>query len=385
MRSSEIKRLYLLPVALPVMLSLSSAAHAYSFDVDIDKNPATEETFEIYGKVRLSVDYGDSDLGSTPENKSSGLTDGSIGLSSNTTLFGIRGSYALENDPYTIVWQLETKFNPDTDGGDTLGTRDTFLGVKTPVGLFRAGHMDTPFKAMGIRNSLFVATAADPMAILGKSSVSGARLDLRAQNALKWDHAIQGLTVSALYSFDGQRGTEGSSDRFIDTNEDDVYSMSLGYKLGPVMLMGAYENWADAFGGSIDAWRVGARYTSGPITAGAIFGDIDTDDSVAGGSLSRSEYGAYLSYNVTQRTSVAGQWMHADESDIAEGGDDANQYSIGIFHKLSKPLTLHAVATMTDNSANGRYGTADFAHGDRVATVDGGSPYVVSVGAEFQF
>jgi predicted porin len=393
MNPLRINNLRIVAIGLPVILSLSSAAQAYSLiqyenlpeNADMDNNEATVEELEIYGTVRLSIDYGNSDLGSAPEDKSAGLTDGSVGLSSNTTTFGVRGSYALEDVPYTFVWQLEQKYRPDTDGGYTLGTRDTYLGVKTSAGLFRFGHMSTPFKLMGLRNSLFVTTAADPMAILGKSSVSGARLDLRAQNALKWDYSFQGVQVSALYSLDGQRGSEGSSDSYIDNNDDGVYSVNLGYDAGPVRLMGAYENWADAFGGDISAWRIGARYNAGPIMMGVIYGDIDTDDTVVSGSLSRSEYGAYLSYKVAPKMSVAAQWMHADESELAAGDDDANQYSLGVFYAPYKPLTFHAVTTMTDNSDNGRYSTADYAHGDEVATVDGGSPYVFSVGAQLKF
>lgn len=385
MRYKSIKCLSVSSAITVLALAVPATATAYSFDVDIDNNSATKETFEIYGTVRLSADYGDSDLGSAPENKSSGLTDGSFGISSNTTILGLRGSYALEEKPYSVVWQVEQVFRPDTDGGETFGTRDTFLGVKTPVGLFRVGHLDTPFKVMGLRNALFVTTVADPMAILGKSSQSGVRLDLRAQNAIKWDHSFNGLEVSALYSLDGQRGDEGSTDAYIDNSDDGVFSLSLGYKLGPVMMMGAFEDWTDAWGGGISAWRTGARYNSGPITLGAIYGNIDADDEVAGGSLSRSEYGAYLSYKLTPKVSVAGQWMHADESDLALGNDGADQYSVGVHYFPFGRLILHAVATITDNDDHGKYGSADFAHGDRIATVAGGSPRAVSVGAQLSF
>ncbi|ASK33970.1 hypothetical protein CEK62_06010 [Alcanivorax sp. N3-2A] len=162
-------------VGLPSMLLLASNAYAVSFPVNLDSDEQTAETFEIYGKVRLSVDYADSDLGGAEENKSIGLTDGSVGLSSNTTIIGFRGSYAVKEQPYTVVWQVEQNFNPDTATDDTWSNRDTFLGVETPLGLFRVGLMDIPFKRAGLANTIFVTTVGDPFAILGKSSQNGSR------------------------------------------------------------------------------------------------------------------------------------------------------------------------------------------------------------------
>ncbi|MFL1456240.1 porin [Marinobacter sp. GN3S48] len=375
----------ILPLAFTGLTVLSVPVAAYEIDIDIDQNPETRETLELYGVIRLSVDYADSDLGDTPEDQSIGLTDGSVGLSSNTTLFGLRGSYGLADEPYKVVWQLEQKFNPDNDGGDTLGTRDTFLGLQTPVGLFRAGHMDTPYKRMGLNSTIYSSTVGDPHAIIGKSSQSPARLDLRAQNAIQWNHGVGGFQLAALYSMDGQRSLEDTSDRFIDNNDGDLYSLSASYALKNLTFMGTYENWSEAFGGEIKAWRAGIKYQGTRTTVGAMYGDIDTDLSAAAGTLSREEYAVFARYKLTPRFLIGTQWARAGESDFALGDDGADQYSVGAYYLPYRPVALHVVATMTDNDDNGRYGTADYAHGDRVSTVRGGSPFALSVGAQYSF
>lgn len=366
-------------------LSFSSTALAYSVETDFDNDPATKETLDVYGTLRLSIDYADSDLGNAPEDPSIGLTDGGMSLSSNTSIIGVRGSYALADEPYTVLWQLEEKVYPDSDGEDTFRTRDTFLGVKTPAGLFRFGHLNTPFKEMGLRNQIFVTTVGDPFAILGKSSQSKARLDLRADNAVKWDFRAGGFQMSTLYSFGDTPGNNDTEKFYADDNDKQIISTSLRYAIGPVALMGAYDRHSEAYGGLIEGWRVGLRFKSGGFLAGAIYGDIDTDDNVLGGSLARSEYGAYIQQHIVPQVSVGAQWMHADESELPLGDDGADQYSLGTYYNPFSRLYLHVVGTITKNDTNGRYGTADFGHGDRVSTVRGGSPFALSVGAQYSF
>lgn len=380
----------------PLLLVFGTPAMAVDLNVDLDDNDATAETMEIYGTVRLSLDYGDSDLGDVPEDKSRGLTDGSFGVSSNTTIIGFRGSYSFQNAPITAIWQMEQAFRPDTGAGDTFTARDSFLGVETTAGRFRVGIMDTPFKSQGLANSMYVTTAADPYAIRGKSSISGARLDLRAKNSLYWDGEFAGLKLAVQYGADqdvaypqpdegaARTGTFG----FIDDNDGDMYSLSAGYAIAGVNLSAAWVDWSELYGGGVEAWRVGANYTAGPVKVGAIYGDIDTDPEVAAGSLSRSEYGVYAQYAIVPTTMVGVQWMHADESDFGDsiGADDsADQFSVGLYQVIFPRLLVHAVATTTLNEEAGAYGSADYAHGDRVATVPGGEPTVFSVGAQYSF
>ncbi|MCE7522031.1 porin [Alloalcanivorax xenomutans] len=378
---------------LSALFVISSPAWAANIPVNFDKDSETKETLEIYGKVRLSLDYADSDLGDAPESPSKGLTDGSLGLSTNTTIIGFRGSYGIKDQPYTVVWQLEQNFDPDTDAKDTLANRDTFLGIKTPAGLFRVGRMDTPFKRTGIGNSLYVTTVGDPMAILGQSSAVSGRLDLRGANSLYWNGELAGVKLAAQYALDQDSGKytlpDGSSAQgtkdYIDDNESDMYSVSAAYTLSGFTLSSAYIKYSEIYGGEVEGWRAGLRYKTDRLTLGGIYENIDTDDTVASGSLSRSAYGLYASYRILPRTTVGAQWMHADESDLAAGDDGADQFTLAVYQQVFKPLRVYFAATTTKNDDNGQYRSGDYAHGDKIATVPGGDPMAVSVGAEFVF
>lgn len=388
-------------VALAGAFAVSSPAVAFTMDVNLDGNDATAETLEIYGTARLSLDYADSDLeSSAQEDASAGLVDGAVSLSANTSLFGVRGSYQIEDSPYKVIWQMEQSIRPDTGSGDTFEPRNTFLGVDTPAGVFRAGILDTPFKEMGLGHTLYNTTAADPHAIIGASSKSPMRLDLRATNALSWTKDLSGVKLTAMYGLGQQK--EGLEEiRLPDDNDSSMYSLGASYDLNGLVLSTAYVNYDNVYGGEVDAWRAGAKYTVGDLAVGVIYGDIDADADVGvapvhpllgtkldSGSLSRAEYGAFAQYSIARGTMIGAQWMHADKSELGKrfGIDDsADQYSLGVYQAFSKDLLVHAVATKTVNDDAGAYGSAAYAHGDRISTVAGASPVVLSVGVQYSF
>lgn len=373
---------------LPLMLAIGAPAMAATIATEFDGDDSTNETLELYGIMRLSVDYGDSDLNGAPENKGSGLTDGGLGVSSNSTLLGFRGSYGLKDSPYKLSWQIEQQINLDNNSGtETWSSRDTFLGIQTPVGLFRAGLMDTPFKSVGAANSLFSTTIGDARTILGRASSAGSSLDLRGSNAIHWSHTLAGMQVAVQYAADqesidydgGKRGTHG----FVDDNDGSAISASLSYGLNGLTVSAAYAHYEEIYGGQVDAWRTGLKYQLGAATIGGIFENIDADDNVAAGRLSRTAYGLYGQYRVLPKTTVGLQWMHANESDF--GDDSADQLTLGLYHTLMPKLTTYVMASTTRNDDKGRYQVAGFAHGDKVATVDGGDPFAFSVGAQYSF
>ncbi|ASK33969.1 hypothetical protein CEK62_06005 [Alcanivorax sp. N3-2A] len=218
-------------------------------------------------------------------------------------------------------------------------------------------------------------------------------MDLRGSNSLYWNGEVGDVKLAVQYALDqnkvaydqpGGDVNEGNQG-FIDDNDGDMFSASAGYDLGPVTLTAAYANYSEIYGGEVEAWRAAAKYTAGAAKMGVIFENIDTDSDVAGGSLSRSAYGLFAQYRLLPKTTVGAQWMHADESDQAGGDDEADQFSLGLYQQIFPRLKVYTLATTTRNGDNGKYRTADYAHGDKVATVAGGDPFAVSVGAEFVF
>lgn len=324
---------------------------------------------EIYGTMRVSADYINVDA---PDG------GGGLGVSSNTSLFGLRGALPVDEN-YTALYQIEQTIYTDETGGD-LATRDTFLGVDTPMGKVMVGYMDSPYKYMGLVFSSYTTTAADPHAILGAASSGGSpRLDLRGRNAIQYrgqlgEKVFMRLMYSAGYVED---------DYGRDDNDTDMYSASLRWKASPGLQLGAayvrYADWA-GIGARIDGYRLGARYSVGRLTLKALFESTDSDKVAA---ISRDAYGLGAEYGLTAKTRLGVQWVHADQSDV--GDDAADRYVLALIHDISKRLSLHAVAATTQNDSAASYRITDYGHGDKVNTVAGGDPSVFSVGATLRF
>ena len=95
----------------------------------------------LYG--RLNVNAERITLGGTT---ASDAFAGNQRVSANSSRFGLRARKTFED--ITIFGQIETGVSADT-GGDTIASRDTFVGLEGGFGKLRIGKMDTPFKEMG--------------------------------------------------------------------------------------------------------------------------------------------------------------------------------------------------------------------------------------------
>lgn len=364
---------------LMALLPLSvQAADIQVLEDVIHPEQAIKKKMELYGALRMSVDYVDSDVTDAQADTSPLLSDGGIGVSSNTTMIGFRGEVPYSED-FKFLWQYEQQVDmDDTDGNDVWTTRDSFLGLGTPIGTFLVGRINTPFKNMGVSYlGYFNTTVADTHAILGAPSAgAGGRLDLFGSNSLNWKFRLAGVNVALQYAAD-QAGSVNSA----DDNDRDSSSIWLDWKRGGLQLSSAYIHYSDfATTGSLDAWRVFAKYKFSVFTLGAIYEDISPDNFA---SLDREAYGLQALYTVAPRWNLAAQWNHAEESEV--GDDEADQYSVGVFHSLSDSVLLHAMYTVTQNGDNAAYRGVDYAHGDKVGTLAGNDPWALSVGAQLKF
>lgn len=356
--------------ALPVLLAGLTPVLAGAI-------PLADEKLEIYGALRLSVDYADSDLGDTPENPPAGLVDGGHSLSTNTSVLGLRGRQTLSNR-YDLVWQVEQNIDPDSPRDRGIGNRDTFAGFDTPAGLIRFGIMDTPYKRNGIRMTRFTSTVADPQAIIGRGGGGNPRLSLRAENAMRWDKKFLDKRLQlALQYGAGQQDTDGVT----DNNDSNMWSGAAIWRQDGLVASVAYADWSELYaGGDVSGLNGGLNYRFGPVTVGAVFDRLKADEVLF---LNRDAWGGFVTWDLRRDFTLGAQWMHADESDA--GDDEADQYSVvGTWH-AAPALDLYVAATTTVNQGSGLYRTADYAHGDRINTVSGGDPSAVSLGMAFKF
>ncbi|WP_092510420.1 porin [Afipia sp. GAS231] len=205
-----------------------------------------------------------------------------LGISSNTSSFGIRVRHNLA--PYgwegmSVVAQLESQVDIASAPTEraAFGTRDSFLGVEGAWGAIKAGKTDTPYKKATASMDPFSRTLGDYNSIMGNTGGDNrAEFDWRMNHAVWYESPIwNGFQLSALAS-PGQNyakdnsdysygdlfqcngaSTRGSGSNFpgtggavagnlggngcTDGSFGNAYSASLTYKNGPWMAIAAYE------------------------------------------------------------------------------------------------------------------------------------------------
>ena len=361
--------------ALPVV---SQGAAVQVLDQVTNPEGAIHEPLEVYGALRLSVDYSDADVSADEADADPLLSDGDLSVSSNTSMIGFRGEVPLDNR-YMFLWQYEQQVDiDDDDPGDVWTTRDSFLGLQSPAGTFLVGQVNTPFKNMGVQYlGFFNTTNADSHAILGAAANgSGARLDLLGANSLNWKIKKGDVSLALQYAADQQ-----GSIKSVDDNDRASYSGWLRWNPGVLDVNAAFIRYSDFFGtGELDAYRGSLRYRMGPVTVSGLYEDVRPENFAP---FDREAYGLQLFYTLVPRWTLAAQWNHAEESEA--GDDDADQYSLGVFHALNDRVLLHAMATTTENGENAAYKGVDYAHGDKLATLANRDPWSVSLGAQLKF
>ncbi len=335
---------------------------------------------EFYGVLHLSLDYLDSDVSNNvaKQNDDDRLTDGEFGLSSNISRVGLRGEQAVAPD-LTVIYQLEQTVNLDGSDGDSLTTRNSFLGLRGRYGELLAGRYDTLFKLVGTRYSLLNDTVADRGAIIGAASGVGNVLDRRAENMMLW-RASQGLWRWAFqFSADSQRSSGN-----VDNNDRKLLGGSLTWQGASQSATLAHEHHSDLAGGKIDATRLGLQHRQGALIANLILERVRHDLDAGGhGLLDRSAVAVNLGWQRADYLWIV-QLMQALDN---PGADDSGalKVSLGVEKQLAQSLKTYLVYTQTDNDENAAYQGVDGTHGDELATTVGNSPQALSAGLRYAF
>lgn len=342
----------------------------------------------VYGQLNLSVDYMDSGISKAEEAPDNKLSAGSFGISSNSSLFGLKGELDSGLERLKVMYQIEQGITADGEDGDTLSTRNTFLGVRylnsdqTSTELL-GGYHDTLGKLVTAK-TLFKVNVADYAAILGAGANSGSKFDKRVANMALGRYStttsMGKLVLAAQVSADTD--DKNSKDKIDDTHNS-FHALGFNWSKGAFELAAGYDHWNN-FGQNngrdedADLLRAALIWKSGVWTAIGLaenlryFGDLDR--KVWGGQLGYTE-GAW---------SWAGQWLHANDYRHSHA-TGANMISVSAQRKLSEPLAVFAVATTTRNDANASFQAVDGGHGDELAAGVGTAPYALSFGAVLKF
>ena len=171
--------------------------------------PAAMAEATAYGVMHLSYDRV-NDGASTNASKTNQLN-------SNRSHLGFRGSESIGGD-MSAIWQIESLISVDDAGidtnddgvddtGNTLATRNTYLGLKSDsMGTLKAGKHDTPYK-MATRNlDVFKETSADNRSLMGGGH------DARLSNILLYTSpSMGGFSVAAATVFGAESATSGDT------------------------------------------------------------------------------------------------------------------------------------------------------------------------------
>ncbi len=305
----------------------------------------------VYGQLHYSIDSIDYDSGVSGSIEGTGMDslaagyDGS-GVNSHNSRFGIKGSEDLGNG-LSAVFQMEFSIDGDDLGG-VSNNRNTYVALAGNWGVAGIGQVDTPYKSSTASLELFSEQVGDYNQLYFD--------DIRAQDAVfymspNWNgfsfvaavvlpsssndaDGIEATSLSATYSngpFFATLAYEALSGEYVD----DIYSTANG---ATAVVDGLVTNDWD-----YDKWRLGLGYTANGFHVGFIYEDRDLDKFDDGKSWQLS--GSYTAGNNTFKIA------YGQAEDMVRGGtigspvlwaNDAEQWSIGLDHKLSTRTTVYA-------------------------------------------
>ncbi len=265
---------------------------------------------EVYGQVNLSLDGTDDGIESRTD------------LYDNESRVGVRGVHALGRGH--AFFQLEA--GVDAASGDSeVRIQDSFVGIQGGLGLLRAGHFDTPMKAMGQNVDLFAnqlgsarnltrnqfedAAATDP----------GRGFDESIRNGVHYRTPPLGnWVIDVHYGVGGDRSDQGEDD------DEDVLSMALSYGHG-----GMYLGWAREEAEQRRADRFAWGYEANAVRAVALYQRAhDPDDTVWGVGL------RYRPGSTAYRIQYYRLAAEAEER-------DAEQWAVGVELELSPNFSFY--------------------------------------------
>ncbi|KAB7623173.1 porin [Alkalilimnicola sp. S0819] len=352
---------------------LITASLLLSLPVSAPALQVIDEKLEIYGKLNVAI------AGFDPDASGEG-TD--FVVSSNSSRLGFKGIYGL-NERFSVLYQIEQGVDLTDSSDDFWSTRNSFVGLRGPMGDVLVGYHDTPFKQLRGKFLTFGDTVGDHRALIGASAQFGSKMDTRGKNALYWRKSFfEQLQLGAMYSADQQNN--GSR----DDNDHDMYSVSALWTPGNFSLGLAYEEYSAldidkavaTEGDKVSGYRLGAGYDFGRVRVGALYEDYDAGD--AGEStytLNRAAYGAHVALKLTGKATLKAQWLHAEDYGNVDDSS-ADMYAVGGEYKIHPSTTVYAVYTQTRNGEAARYQGVDGGHGDELKTTLGGDPRAIALG-----
>lgn len=263
----------------------------------------------FYGKANVSLQAADEGDGNNME------------VVSNASRLGIKGSELLQDSGFEVIYQAEFEAYFDGDnGGNTLGQRNIFIGMKTGYGTLKAGKFDTPLKESQNKVDLFNDMEGDIKAVLTPN-------DTRANDIVNY------ISPTFLGAFTASLAYIPSENETID----DAASASLAFDQSGLFLAAAYD--MNVGVEDEEVVRVVAQYTIGSLQLGGLyeFAEVDGQDDSKDGAL------VSLQYTVDK---LALKLQHG-WSDLQL--EDGMSTSLGVDYALTKNFKVFTYYTLNES------------------------------------
>lgn len=264
----------------------------------------------VYGKANVSLQNADEEVSGSK-----------VELVSNASRIGLKGSEEV-NSSLKVIYQFEyqTEVDDGTNGSQTFGQRNIFIGLQGSAGTIMGGHFDTPTKVAQEKVDLFNDLEGDINQIF--------KGEIRASNI------VQYVTPASWGAFT-------SSVAYVTKETDGVdngVSVSVAYNTPVVYVAVAVDQDVEAEG--VDLVRAVARLVFGPVQLGVLAEQYENDNTGA------DEDGAFVSalWNLNDKWALKGQYGQSDVK-MADG----ESTSIGLDYKMTKAATLYSYVTSVEN------------------------------------
>jgi predicted porin len=378
---------------------------------------APSPLIEIYGTLVPYLEYAAA-TGSTAPGHTGGASQ--VGAAAYTGLdvrarpvldvgtsnIGFRGGIELTDD-LAVTWQVESGLQFDgTPVANTIGSRNSSIGLTGSWGTAFVGSWDTPYKWSAVTsvNPIRAGFISDYNGILSgpgfgvatvqtqQGRVNGAAdaaFERRIGNSLQyWSPTYQGVFVRLAYSlFEGRTPDTGA----VPSIKPSIFSGAIGYDRGPLKLRYAFELHRDYFGmtpqgGSMadtptnrHATDLGHRFIASytnpqpgfETRAVGVFEYLsyDNDDTNAVGIKSHARPAYYL---LVDQTLMAKHHVYAAFGQALPGscsfvpgvttsctteGLGANMVALGYVYRLSKDTDFYAAGYRITNDASASFST----------------------------
>lgn len=315
----------------------------------------------LSGNVKGGLAFTKYSDGATGNGNSTSLDDGS-------SRFIISGSEDLGGGMRGI-FMIDTRFRVE-EGGGTLASGNTFVGLAGNWGSFRMGRLDTYYgfgtDEYGARATALQASNISILSWVGGVATPAIAAATRINNVLRYDLPAMGGFSGGLTYSTAPFGNDGAIGNL---SKGQAWSLDAAYNGGPFVVGAAYwdakyeGNGSGAPGTAPDgagqkSWRLYGSWDFGVAKVGLTY---DQSKLLGGSGASDDKRGAW-SIPVTAKLGPGtalftySQARNVDDSVAGKIGESgAKMYTVGYDYPLSKRTSLGVSYAVLNNDKNANY------------------------------